>query len=200
MLCPACHTLAAPKRQTSWSRPEARRTPTSAGGNHLRRQGARAGLWIPNLTARSPTRVSGAVTDDRDHARHFGDGVSTDGHFPYSAQLPLLLVSSNLSDEGRARPTIVAYLRLDPHPNRQPKAREENKLGFMQEDALQGRRRADAPPPGGPTFAAPAEKRTRPAEQARLRSLPPRAPFGACHRVPLASRPKGPAARERHPL
>ena len=59
--------------------------------------------------------------------RAIRDGVSADGHF----LLPLMPFFSfqHVSDED-AR-SIVAYLRSIP-PYKQPKPREENKLGFMQ--------------------------------------------------------------------
>jgi mono/diheme cytochrome c family protein len=81
-------------------------------------------LWIPNLTP-DPETGLGRWKDD-EIMRALRDGVSADGHF----MIPMMPFPSyqHLSDDD-AR-AVVAYLRSIP-PYKQPKARQENKLGFM---------------------------------------------------------------------
>src|SRR5882724_5447858 len=121
MLCPACHT----SRANGNILVEPERADAYLGGGNIYVGKGLGRLWIPNLTP-DPDTGLGRWTDD-EIMRAIRDGVSTDGHF----LIPLMPFFSfqYLSDED-AR-SIVAYLRSIP-PYRQPKAREENKLGFMQ--------------------------------------------------------------------
>jgi mono/diheme cytochrome c family protein len=121
MLCPACHT----SRANGNILIEPERTDAYLGGGNIYADKGLGTLWIPNLTP-DPDTGLGRWTDD-EIMRAIRDGVSADGHF----LLPLMPFFSfqHVSDED-AR-SIVAYLRSIP-PYKQPKPREENKLGFMQ--------------------------------------------------------------------
>jgi mono/diheme cytochrome c family protein len=121
MLCPACHTA----REHGNILMDPERTDGFLGGGNIYVDKGLGTLWIPNLTP-DPATGLGSWRDD-EILRALRDGVAADGHF----LLPLMPTYSyqHLSDED-AR-AVVAYLRTVP-PYKQPKPREENKLGFMQ--------------------------------------------------------------------
>jgi mono/diheme cytochrome c family protein len=121
MACPACHTT----RATGNVLVDPERTDAYLGGGNSYVSHSLGTLWIPNLTPDAETGI-GAWKDD-EVMRALRDGVSRDGHF----LIPLMPYASfqHLADED-AR-AVVAYLRSIP-PYKQPKVREDNKLGFMQ--------------------------------------------------------------------